>query len=294
MMAVPLQTEDRVIGLIYVDSRLWMREFSADDLNLLTFLGNVAAIRIEQERLAQLERENQQAAEIQRRILPERAPLLAGIDLAGFNQPCHTVGGDYYDFIPYPDGRVAVVLADVAGKGISAALLVSNLQARVQILAESPDPLDHLVSRLDKSLAKQCPRNRFITMFFCMIDCNTGEMKFVNAGHNPPLVVRETGTVDRLTAAGTVLGILPELGYEVRTTTLEPGDVMAMFSDGVTESIGTNGEEFGEKRLAALLRERRQLPAKEIVDQLLDEVREFTGDAPAEDDVTLVVVRRPG
>jgi len=294
MMAVPLQTEDRVIGLVYVDSRLWMREFTPDDLNMLTFLGNVAAIRIVQERLAQLERENEQAAVIQRSILPGSAPRVTGVDLAGHNAPCRTVGGDYYDFIPYPDGRVGVVLGDVAGKGMSAALMMSNLQARVQLLAEQPTDLGKLMSRLDQSLVSSCPTNRFITMFFSLLDPASGDLRYCNAGHNPPLLVRQAGHVDRLTAAGTVLGILPDLTYDEQQDRLEVGDTLVVFSDGVTEAENPDGEEFGEKRLAEMVAGMREQPAAAIVKSVLESLEQWTAAAPAADDVTLVIAKRAG
>ena len=145
MMAAPLQTKDRIIGLIYVDSPFILREFTKDDLSLLTVMANVAAIRIENARLAEVEqaerimaRDLSQAAEIQGRMLPDKAPEVPGADLAGFNVACRTVGGDYYDFFTYPDGRVALALGDVSGKGMPASLMMMALHARVQVLAEEP------------------------------------------------------------------------------------------------------------------------------------------------------------
>lgn len=292
MMAVPLQTDDRVIGLIYVDSRLFVRQFHEDDLNLLTVLANVAAIRIEQERFAKLERENEQAAKIQRGILPARAPQLPGLDVAGHNAPCLTVGGDYYDYLCYGDGKLGLVLGDVAGKGMAAALLMSNLQARVQILAEQPGELAAFMTRLDKSIAAQCPRNRFITFFFGVVDPATGRLDYCNAGHNPPLLVRADGTVETLETSGTVLGMLPELGYTQQSAQLGPGDMLAVFSDGVTEASGRSAEEFGESRLAEVLLAHREEPAAAAVEAVLARLDDWTGPAPAEDDVTLVVLRR--
>ncbi len=294
MMAAPLQTETAVIGLIYVDSRMWMREFTGDDLNLLTFLGNVAAIRIEQENLAQLEHDSEQAAIIQRGILPGDAPDVPGVDLGGHNEPCRTIGGDYYDFFAYPDGRVGIVLADVAGKGISAAMLMSNLQARVQMLAEGvpPEDLGTLVSKLDRSLAAHCPQNRFITMFFSVFNPATGDLTYVNAGHNPPLIVRGDGHVDSLPPDGTVLGMLPELGYDQKVVNLKPGDMLAIFSDGVTETENHDGAEFGEERLAATLKKYRDQPSLQAIQSIMGDVTTFSENAPAIDDVTLVVVRR--
>jgi sigma-B regulation protein RsbU (phosphoserine phosphatase) len=300
MMAAPLQTESRVIGLIYVDSRSFIREFTPDDLNLLTVLANVAAIRIEHERLNEVEvRERrrtedlQQAAEIQRGILPSIPPRVEGFDVAGHNAASRTVGGDYYDFITHQDGRLGVVLADVAGKGMAAAMLMSNLQAMVRILApDRTDDLAALMSRLDKTVAVNCPSNRFITMFMGIVETGKDELVYCNAGHNPPLVISPDGTVARLAVAGTVLGILPQIGYTEKAHPFLPGDVLAVFSDGVTEAESPAGEEFGDQRLAALLAEHRGESAEQIIALVLEQLQAFTQGAPAADDITLVVMRR--
>jgi sigma-B regulation protein RsbU (phosphoserine phosphatase) len=292
MICVPLQTEDKVIGLIYVDSKSWVRPFLPDDLNMLTFLGNVAAIRIEQERFAQMERENEQAAVIQRRLLPSGPPDIPGLDVAGHNAPCHSTGGDYYDYIDYADGRVAVALGDVAGKGMEAALIMSNLQPRVQMLGEEPCNLGEFMSRLDKSLVGQLPLNRFVTFFFCLLDPQRDEMTYCNAGHNPALVVTTSGEVQLLKPSGTMLGLLPDLGYAEERIRFAEGDILAIYSDGVSESARADGEEFGEERLAELLNEHREAPAEETIKTVLEAVSTWTKGAPAEDDVTLVIVRR--
>ena len=193
LMAVPLQTRDKIIGIIYVDSPSLLREFTKDDLNLLTVMANVAAIRIEQTRFAEVEqarqlmaRDLEQAAEIQQRFLPAVAPAVRGLDVAGHNAPCRTVGGDYYDFFPYGTSRIAMVLGDVSGKGMPASLLMMGLQARVQVLIEEPKSLAEVMTRLNRITSANCPSNRFITLFFCILDGDTGELTFCNAGHNPP------------------------------------------------------------------------------------------------------------
>jgi serine phosphatase RsbU (regulator of sigma subunit) len=299
LMAVPLQTEQDVIGLIYVDSRLFVREFTPDDLNLLTVLANVAAIRINHERfleLRQLEqrrtRDLQQAAEIQRNILPVVSPSIPGLDVAGYNAPCRTVGGDYYDFIRYPDGRWVIVVGDVAGKGMSAALLMSSLQARVQLLTEEPTSPAELMSRLDHSIAAKCPNNRFITMFCCVVDPESGETHYCNAGHNPALLVKASGEVEALTAMGTVLGILPERGYNESKAALQRGDLIAIYSDGVTEAVNDAEEEFGEDRLAELLVRYRGGSSESIIAAVNEALTAWTNAAPPDDDITLVIARR--
>jgi serine phosphatase RsbU (regulator of sigma subunit)/pSer/pThr/pTyr-binding forkhead associated (FHA) protein len=299
MMAVPLQTDERAIGLIYVDSRFFVRDFTPDDLNLLTVLANVAAIRIEHQRLVEVERverqltiELNQAAKIQRGILPSRSPEIPGVELAGHNAACRTVGGDYYDFLVYSEGRVGLVLGDVAGKGMPAAMLMANLQARVQVLSEDPSDIAGLVSRLDRSISSNCPSNRFITLFFGVLDSATGEMQYTNAGHNPPLLIRADGKLETLSGGGTVLGMLPELGYEQRSCKLEPGDMLAIFSDGVTEAVNPDDEEYGEERLARLLTDNRERAAETLVEMVNQSLDEFCAGAPPADDITLVVARR--
>src|SRR5258707_5388177 len=177
MIAVPLQTNDRVIGLIYLDSPHLIREFSREDLNLLTVMANVAAIRIEHARLSEVEeaermmaKDMQQAALIQKGLLPSKPPSIAGLDIAGKTTACRTVGGDYYDFIEFPDGRVAMLVGDVAGKGMPASLLMSSLQARVQVLFDDPTNLAALVTRLNRIISINCPANRFISFFICVLD----------------------------------------------------------------------------------------------------------------------------
>ncbi|MBS1873329.1 MAG: SpoIIE family protein phosphatase [Acidobacteria bacterium] len=300
MMAVPLQAKDRVIGLIYLDSPNLVRPFSREDLNLLTVMANVAAIRIEHARLAEVEqaermlaKELEQAAKIQRGLLPAQSPQAPGLDLAGSTAACRTVGGDYYDFLSFPDGRVGVLVGDVAGKGMPAALMMSSLQARVQVLFEECDDLARSVSRLNKAIATNCPDNRFITFFICIIDPATGVVTYSNAGHNPPLLVRRSGEVDTLKTGGIILGIMPRFTYQDDRVTMGPGDILVLFSDGVTEAARPDvDEEFGETRLAEVVRAHASEPAEEIVKAVLAAVAQFTQGAPAADDITVVVAKR--
>ncbi|MBV8819527.1 MAG: SpoIIE family protein phosphatase [Acidobacteriaceae bacterium] len=300
ILAVPLQTDTRVIGLIYLDSPHFVHEFTKDDLNLLTVMANVAAIRIEHARLAEVEqaerllaKELEQAAVIQRGLLPTIAPVVPGLDLAGYNTPCRTVGGDYYDFLTYEDGRVAILVADVAGKGMPAAMLMSSLQARVQVLFDEPTNLAAVVTRLNKIIHTNCPSNRFITFFAGVFDGRTGDLTYCNAGHNPPLVLRSGGKVEELKSTGMILGILPAAKYGQNVCHLEPGDVIGFFSDGVTEACCPDSEaEFGEERLARILAEFHNCPAQMICDKVQQRLTEWMGPVPPADDVTLVIAKR--
>ncbi len=299
MIAVPLQTNDRVIGLIYVDSPHQLREFTREDLNLLTVMANVAAIRIEHARLNEIEateramaKEMQQAALIQQRLLPAVAPSVEGMDIAGRAVAARHVGGDYYDFIRFDDGRVAMMVADVAGKGMPAAVLMSGLQARVHMLFEDGDHLADKMARLNRQTCGNCPDNRFITFFLCVADPKTNKLVYANAGHNPPVVVRAKGGYDLLGGGGVILGIMPKAVYEQSETTFEPGDILVLFSDGVTEAPDPQDQEFGEERLAELVAKLRDRPAREIVEQIHSAVHAFTQGAPPADDITVLIARR--
>jgi phosphoserine phosphatase RsbU/P len=299
LMAVPLQTQEKIIGIIYVDSPSLIREFTRDDLNLLTVMANVAAIRIEHTRFAEVERARQllardleQAAEIQQGILPSVAPAVRGLDVAGHNAACRTVGGDYYDFFPYGESRIAMVLGDVSGKGMPASLLMMGLQARVQVLIEEPKSLADVMTRLNRITSANLPSNRFITLFFCILNGDTGELTFCNAGHNPPLIVRADGTYQQLKGGGPVLGIVPSIAYEEYRERLECGDALVIYSDGVTEAQNPAGEEFDVDGLAQAVLPARQEPAETVIARINEALLIHTGGAPPSDDVTLIVARR--
>ncbi len=299
MIAVPLQTNERVIGLIYVDTPDLIREFTREDLGLLTVMANVAAIRIEHARLSEIEaveramaKELEQAAHIQMGLLPSKSPNVPGMDIDAGTLPCRTVGGDYYDYLPFPDGRIGVLIGDVAGKGMPASLLMSSLQARVKVLFEDGNDLAQKVNRLNKHTAASCPDNRFITFFMTIVDPATGELVYTNAGHNPPLLVRKNGSVEQLQGGGIILGILPFSKYEEFRIRMDPGDTLVLYSDGVTEAVNPSDVDFGEDRLGQLTASLHGRPASELVARIQSEVAKFSEGAPQADDITVVVMRR--
>jgi sigma-B regulation protein RsbU (phosphoserine phosphatase) len=298
-MAAPLQTDDRVIGLIYVDSSYAVREFTPDGLDLLTAMANVAAIRIERERMVEIEHgrrrmaeELQQAAEIQRLSLPTSIPTVDGLELARHYVACKTVGGDYYDFVTYPDGRVAMMVGDVCGKGMPAALLMMGFQARVQVLAEDHASPAGLLERLNRILTAASLNDRFISFFLSVLDPASGEMIYCNAGHNPPLLVRKNGQVHWLSGGGPVLGILPGINYPEQRCSLDLGDVVVFYSDGVVEASNPSEQMFEESRLAEIVQQVHREPAEVILNTLTRAMQDWMAATPAADDITLVVARR--
>jgi phosphoserine phosphatase RsbU/P len=302
VIAVPLQTEDHAIGLLYVDTPSRVFAFTSEDLNLLTVMANVAAVRIENARLLEIEQEEklwahdrQQAAEIQRSLLPTSAPVIPGFEVAGYNAASRTVGGDYYDFLPLSEGRVGIVVADVAGKGMPAALLMSGLQAKVQVLFETGENLATQVTKLNRALTSRFPPNRFVTFFVAAVSPESGHIAFCNAGHNPPILLGKNGAMTQLSASGPVLGISTNFSFEEGACEMSAGDILALYSDGVTEACDpVRQEEFGEDRLLQTLLQHRDKTPSTIIDAVMRQISEFTGNAPLADDVTLVVARRVG
>ena len=300
MIAVPLQTGDRVIGLIYVDNGgNVIRPFQQEDVDLLTVMANVAAIRIEHARLAEVEQKERlmaselaQASEIQQSLLPAQAPVYDGYDIAGYNLPCRTVGGDYFDFTPYKDGRLGLLVGDVSGKGMPAALMMSGLQARIQMLTETqPDPAA-AVTLLNRTLAGRFPLGKFITFFFGLLDTESGKLLYTNAGHNYPLLLRSNGQVEQLPGSDMILCINPEAHYQLHEITLEPGDLLALYSDGVTEARNSASEEFGEHGLAHFLTKWQAESCQDIIHALARNVRLWCENAAFHDDFTIVLVKR--
>jgi serine phosphatase RsbU (regulator of sigma subunit) len=299
-IAAPLQTDQRVLGLIYLDSFELIHEFTNDDLDLLTVMANIAALHIEHARMAEVEeierevrRDLEQAAEIQRILLPGAPPKVDGLDVAGYSIPCRTIGGDYYDFVQRKDERVAVIIADVAGKGLPAALLMSNLQARVEMLFGDADDLADAVGRLNRMICCHVPVNRFVSFFVAVIHPKLGELRYCNAGHNPPLLVRAGESVDRLEVGGRLLGIDRQASYKHADLNLQAGDALVLFSDGVTEACRPDtDDDFGEQQVASIAAAARHAPAISILTAIGDRLTAWIGKADPADDITLVVVKK--
>ena len=300
IIAVPLQTRDAVIGLLYVDLTNLARFFTHDDLNLLTVMANIAAIRIEHAHLIEVEaaerihsRELSQAAEIQRGLLPRSAPVVPGLELAGFNLPCRTVGGDYFDYLPYGEGQLALLVGDVAGKGMPAALLMASLQAHAQALTENGGEVRHVIAKLNKAVTSRSPGNRFVTFFLAVFDPAASTLTYSNAGHNPPMIIRANGTIERLEEGGIVLGIFGAASYVQKTTRFDPGDILILYSDGVVEACPANAdEEFGEERLVRIVGENLALPLPRLIGSVMEALKTWSGDGSYADDVTIMLARR--
>jgi sigma-B regulation protein RsbU (phosphoserine phosphatase) len=239
--------------------------------------------------LRKQERELAEARAIQEKLLPRNIAQIPGYHIAGTWQSAGDVGGDYFDVIPIDDHALAICIADVCGKGMPAALLMSNLQSAVRGLTSLALPGDVLCARLNSIVCANTASDRFITFFYAQLDPAARRLSYVNAGHNHPFVVHRDGSHERLQAGGGVLGIFDDQTYSLGTAQLAPGDCVLLFTDGVTEACNSEGEEFGEHRLLHLLREFRALSPEKLQAQVLAAVSAFSGAAWA-DDATLLVL----
>lgn len=299
VLAVPLGVSEKVFGIIYADSPIAEGRFTEDHLKVLTTLASVAAIRVENARLVEarfqqerLERELQLAMEIQQRFQPTAPPVVTGYEFQGISFPCYEIGGDYYDFIQREDGRLVIALGDVSGKGTAAALLMSSLHASIHAQTGSHDSLVETISAVNRYLADNIPSNRFVTLFYAELDPESGALSFLNAGHNPPLIVHAAGTVEQLASGGLPLGIKANAEYREGRTTLQRGDVLVIYSDGVTEAASPNGEEFGPTRLYEVVSRNVDSSAAGIRDRIESALTKFSQGTQAADDITLVIVKR--
>lgn len=246
----------------------------------------------DQERAKRLKRavgDWEEAKRTQLGFLPKEIPQIPGCEFSGAWLPMHGIGGDYFDVIALDANRFAFTIADVAGKGIAAALLMSNLQATVRGLAVQDLPPANLAEQLNRIISKNTASDRFITFFYAVFDAQSRRLLYSNGGHNAPIVLRRDGSIDRLSSGGQALGIFEEERYEQEEITLAEGDRLALFTDGITEASDGTEEEFGEARLLEILQQSRSLSAAEIQKIVLSRVAEFSGEK-FQDDATLVLL----
>ncbi|MCC6128502.1 MAG: SpoIIE family protein phosphatase [Acidobacteria bacterium] len=297
--AAPLSINEKVFGLIYLEARLGRKTFTEDDLRLLAALANAAAIKIETVRLQEaetarlrIEREVALAWDVQKRLLPEKAPDLPKTELFGRTIPSRTVSGDYFDFFPDPEGRLYVVVADVCGKGIAASLLAASVQSAFQAWASEGFSPGELCSRLNELVYRRSSPEKFITLFSALYDPGSGNVVYTNAGHNPGVWLHSDGSSLLLEAQGLPLGLFPGQTYPNAEISLAPGDLLVLYSDGMVEANDPSENEFGIERLTEGARTRRKVPLEEIADGIAAELQSFVINVPYADDRTLVLLRR--
>ncbi len=302
LLLSPIVADGRPLGLLVVADKEnragGVDDFTPGDERILSLFGNQAAIALENARLhreavekERMEREIELAASIQKTILPASLPSVPGLVLAGGNRPTRQVGGDYFDVFPLPDGRTAFCVADVAGKGVPAALLVSTVHAALRILLDAGlVDLPDLVGRLQRHLLGFSSTRKFVTLFFALYDPASRSVRYVNAGHNPGVRLA-SGETSLLPSSGPPIGILPDAVHREAFVSLAPGDTLVLYSDGITEAVNVVEEEFGMARLVALVRAAAGEPPDSLSNRIFDAVSEFTRGVPQYDDQTVLVAR---
>jgi phosphoserine phosphatase RsbU/P len=291
--------EQRPIGVLYLDSREKGHLLSPQTRAALERVAIEAASAIESTRVyreatekIRLERELRLAAEIQQALLPEAHHSGPHFEVTAASVPCRAIGGDFFDYFTLPDGTFGLTLGDVAGKGPPAALLAALIQGTVAAYVTGTSSPAALMALLNQTLIRRSLQPRFATLF-CGMLCPDGRFTSSNAGHNPPLLLGRRGT-RRLETGGPVLGVLPETVYDEEMLVLEEGDLLVVFSDGITEALNAAGEEFGEARAMACLEAHRHRGTADVLDRLLAAVREFSANAAQHDDMTALVLRYGG
>jgi len=299
---IPLRTKTAVEGFLSLGPKASEAAYSPSDLRLLQSVAHQTALALDNSRLVdqvasevakreRMTREIEIAREVQFTLLPQAAPVIAGLELAGHCRPAAGIGGDYYDFIPLEGERsIGLAIGDIAGKGIPAALLMAGLQAalRGQALSGSRD-LSRLMTNINKLIFESSPANRYATFFYG--EYRDGTLNYVNAGHNAPILLRRDGGVERLEAGGPVIGLMDFAVFTEASVTVRPGDVVLGFTDGVSECMNPRDEEWGEDKLIALLRESRAAAAADLLGRIMTDADAFASGAKQHDDMTLIVMK---
>ncbi len=304
-LVVPLKFRDRVIGVFDVQSPK-LDAFAPRDRDFLSVLANIASVAIinaknhaaalrsrdEEARRRALERQINLARTFQEYMLPREDPDLPGFEIAGMNLPGRTISGDYFDYIQLPHGHLGIAVADVSGEGVPAALLAASLQGTLRAHIENLYSISTIIERANNSLCASTTPENFATLFYGVLDPGAC-LTYVNAGHNPPFVVRSTGDVERLASGGTVLGMFPGISYEQGRVELGLRDYLVIYTDGLTETEH-DGEPFGEERAIDTVRRARGAPARVVASLLITEAHAYGRRTSAPDDITVVVARRLG
>jgi sigma-B regulation protein RsbU (phosphoserine phosphatase) len=297
-LVMPLVVHSRLVGFLGIGSKRIDEDYSPEELSILSSYAPQVAMASENVRLVEenvekrrLEEQMEIARRIQVGFLPNQLPLTPGLEVAAGSRFSLEVAGDYYDVIDLPDGRTVLAIADVSGKGAGAALLMANLQASLRTAIVPGARLAEAVGRVNDLIFRNTPPEQYITFAVGTYDPQLRTLTHVNAGHNRPLIVRADGTIQQLETGGLILGCLRGTPYEAEVVKLSAGDLLLMYTDGVSEAMNAADEEYGEQRITEFVRQHRSLPPLEIMRLLEADVLRFCGREPVEDDRTLLLAR---
>lgn len=301
ILSVPMLIHSVLKGILTLYNKRSDGGFTWDDQRLIAIIAAQSAQIVENARLCEEERalfqiqhEMKLASQIQADLLPKGVPCPAGYDISGATLPARFVGGDYYDIIPIDDGRTAICLGDVSGKGLPASLLAANLQAAIRGETSAGVSVRDCVCRMNRRLYRSTGPEKFATLFYGILDSVRHRLTYCNAGQEPPFIVAQRRVSLRLAEGGSLIGITDELNFEEAVVPLNAGDVLVIYSDGITEAMNCNREQFGEANLLNIVARHAELTAERLIDKIVDAVREHAGGAQQHDDITMLVVKRNG
>ncbi len=299
-MVAPLFDNREVIGLLYADHDDVSVRYDRNQLRAFTLMANLIAVKItnarllkNEEEMRRLEEEAQAAAQVQKRLLPEKIPAVPNYNIAARMFPCYEVAGDLYDVRELKDGRIAIVVGDVTGHGMAAAMLATSVVTGLDMLCDEISSPDLLAERLHRQILHRTDTMRFVTLFYGVLDPATGRLDYFNAGHNPPILMLPGDVTQTLDPTGMPLGLMPDATYGMNTINLPEQSMLCVFSDGIPEAL-VEEEFYGEERLMQSARQRCHDALEEVIDGVFADLHDFLGDEPLGDDATLVLVRRCG
>jgi len=293
-----MQIKGETKGLILLGERRSGLKYSETDIEFISSVGSLALISIENANLFQeaiekqkLEKDLELARNIQQNLLPSKIPIMKNFEIANINKSAKQVGGDYYDLIKLDEDKLLFAIADVSGKGVQAALLMANLQAFLQAVVKQNFPLAEATNLINDLVSGNTTMGSFITFFWGIIDDSNNELTFVNAGHNPPLLVRN-GEITKLKKGGMILGVMETvIPYESETVKLQKDDLLILFTDGITEAMNKKLEEYTDERLEELVKKLEPISAQSTLEKIISDVNIFTGGAEQSDDITCLVIK---
>jgi sigma-B regulation protein RsbU (phosphoserine phosphatase) len=295
---VPMQIQNQTKGLLVLGPKISAGEFDESDVEFLTTLGNQAMTSLENAQLfdemlekQRLEEELNLARSIQQNLLPSTLPQPKGYEIAAMNIPSKHVGGDYYDIIPISENELGISIADVSGKGAGAALLMANLQASLQALASSGMKIHEMIEKINNLIYQNTALDKYITFFYGVLNTEKHCFTYCNAGHNPPYKMDGNGKFTELMTGGIVLGMMPDMTFETAEIVFKPNDRIVFYTDGITESMNEDEEEFGEIRVKKLMQKYTSSSAEDLIQKMVNETIRFRGKWPQTDDMTLLIIR---
>lgn len=298
VLIIPMQIKGETKGLILLGNRMTKQPYSQSDIEYVSSVGSLAIISIENSRLfkdalekQRLEKDLEIARNIQKNLLPDVIPNLKHFEIAAYNQSARQVGGDYYDIVKLDNGNTVVAIADVSGKGVQAALLMANVQAFLKSICKQNIELDKASNLINDLVSENTTQGSFITFFWSVLNDETKEMTYVNAGHNPPLLIRN-GEIIKLKTGGMILGVMQTIiPYQSEMVKLMSGDSIILFTDGVTEAMNINNDEYTDERLEELTLNACGKNSNEILELIKQDVAEYTAGAVQSDDITCLVLK---